>query len=203
MHRSVHIIALAGALVTGASAHAAEKNQSLYSVNQPVVQRSHYVVDLRADGGDLDSAEAARLEGWFRSLRVGYGDRVFVEGDYGRAGVERAASQYGLMLSDGHPITSGEVQPGTVRVIVSRATASVPGCPNWDRRDGAGSTSSNYGCAMNSNLAAMIADANDLVLGQSGDSATDASTGTRAIRVYRNATPTGAGGLQSAKKGGK
>ena len=199
MYRSVRIIALGAALASGASAYAQEKNKSLYSVNQPVVQRSDFAIDLRTAGSGLDTQEHARLQGWFRSLRVGYGDRVYVEGFDGREAVADAASEYGLLLSEGYPVTAGEVQPGTVRVIVSRATASVPGCPDWRGRNGAGSTSSNYGCATNSNLAAMIADPNDLVLGQTGDAANDASTGTKAIRVYRNATPTGAAGLQDAK----
>ena len=205
MYRPVRIIALVAALASGASAHAQahEQNQSLYSVNQPVVERSNYVIDLQAPGGSLEPYEEGRLEGWLQSLQVGYGDRVFVEGDGGREGVARAASRYGLLLSDGNPVTPGQVQPGTVRVIVSRATAYVPGCPDWKGKAGAGTTSPNYGCAMNSNLAAMIADPNDLVLGQTGTGASDASTGSKAIRAYRNAAPTGAGGLQDPKGKGK
>jgi pilus assembly protein CpaD len=47
----------------------------------------------------------------------------------------------------------------------------------------------------------MIADPNDLVLGQTGSSATDAATGSKAIRAYRDAAPSGAGGLKSESKG--
>ena len=203
MYRPARIIALVAALAAGASAHAEEQNKSLYSVNQPVVQRSDFAIDLQAQGDRLQPEEEARLEGWLRSLEVRYGDRVFVEGQDGRDSVAHAASRYGLLLSDGYPVTAGQVQPGTVRVIISRATASVPGCPDWNGRSGAGSTSPNYGCATNSNLAAMIADPNDLVLGQTSGSAGDAATGAKAIRIYRNATPTGAGGLQDAKGKGK
>jgi type IV pilus biogenesis protein CpaD/CtpE len=49
----------------------------------------------------------------------------------------------------------------------------------------------------------MIADPNDLVLGQAGGSAADAATGSKAIRVYRNATPTGVGGLKDPTGKGK
>jgi pilus assembly protein CpaD len=202
MYRPVRLIALVAALAAGASAHAEEMNKSLYSVNQPVVQRSDYAIDLRAQGGSLDPYEEERLEGWFRSLQVGYGDRVFVEGQDGREGVARAASRYGLLLSDGYPITTGQVQPGSVRVIVSRATASVPGCPDWKGRSGAGSTSPNYGCATNSNLAAMIADPNDLVLGQSTHGGADPYTSTRAVDAYRRRAPSGSSGevkTESAK----
>jgi pilus assembly protein CpaD len=208
MYRPVRIIALAATLAAGASAQAQSRaeeiNKSLYSVNQPVVQRSDYAIDLRAQGGSLEPYEETRLEGWFRSLHVGYGDRVFVEGEDGRLGVARAAARHGLLLSDGYPVTTGQVQPGMVRVIVSRATASVPGCPDWNGRGGAGSTSPNYGCATNSNLAAMIADPNDLVLGQTTYGGTDPDTATRAVDAYRRRAPSGSSGevkSESAKGG--
>jgi pilus assembly protein CpaD len=204
MYRPVRLIALVAALAAGASAHAEELNKSLYSVNQPVVQRSDFAIDLRAQGGSLEPYEEGRLDGWFEMLRVGYGDRVFVEGSEGREGVARAAARHGLLLSGGYPVTAGQVQPGTVRVIVSRSTASVPGCPDWGGASHAGSTSRNYGCATNSNLAAMIADPNDLVLGQSTQGGTDPSTSTKAVNAYRLRTPSGSSGevKSESSKGG-
>ena len=59
-----------------------------------------------------------------------------------------------------------------------------------------------YGCAVNSNMAAMIANPEDLLQGQTGTGETVVSTGTRAIQSYREAEPTGAGGLQNANAGG-
>ena len=205
MYRPVRILALAAALAAGTSAQAEELNKSLYSVNQPVVQHSDYAIDLRAQGGRLDPYEEGRLDGWLQSLQVGYGDRVFVEGSDGRDDVARAASRYGLLLSDGHPITTGQVQPGMVRVIVSRATASVPGCPDWKGKAGPGSTSPNYGCATNTNLAAMVADPNDLVLGQTSNGGTDPHTATRAVDAYRRRAPSGSSGdvKSETAKGGK
>lgn len=176
-----------------------EPNRSLYSTNQPVVQQTDYVIDLAAQDGGLSAYERGRLAGWFQSLDLRYGDRIFVDdagGGNGRGDVAAVISDWGLLLSDGTPVTAGQVQPGTVRVVVSRSSASVPNCPNWEQVGGPSSTSSNYGCAVNSNLAAMIADPNDLVLGQSGDSAGDAATGSKAIRSYRNAVPTGSEGLK-------
>jgi pilus assembly protein CpaD len=72
-------------------------------------------------------------------------------------------------------------------VIVTRSTASVPGCPNWeDPLVGAPEqTSTNYGCATNTNLARMIADPNDLVRGQTADQPRDFSTGVKPIRTHR------------------
>ncbi len=174
-------------------------NPSVYSVHQPVVQRSDYVLDLAAGNG-LAPSDAARLQAWLDGLQLGYGDRVWVdEGTaYGggvRQDVAAIVQSYGLLLSDGAPVTAGAVQPGTARVIVSRMNASVPTCPDWsDARPGSPTspTHTNYGCAVNSNLAAMIADPADLVLGQSGTS--DAAAGARAVRSYRDRPQSGAAG---------
>jgi pilus assembly protein CpaD len=183
-------------------------NPSLYSVNQPVVQRTDFALDLAAGGG-VPASEKARLADWFESLRVGYGDRVYVdEAGYGdrqsRADVAEVAADYGLLLSHGAPVSAGSAAPGMVRVIVSRTDASVPGCPVWeDELVGAPErTASNYGCATNSNLAAMIADPNDLVLGQTGDDRGGSVQGSKAVKLYRDRVPTGSGGLKSEKTGG-
>lgn len=203
----VLLAAAASLCAAAAPALADEPNRSLYSVNQPVVQRTDFVLDLPADGDRLMAFERARLSSWFRSLGVGYGDRVFVEDgrdDGPNQDVARVAAEYGLLLSDGAPVLPGAVQPGQVRVIVSRSTASVPGCPIGAKVTGAGVTSPDYGCAVNSNLAAMVADPADLVLGQAGSGTGDAATAAKAIKVYREAKPTGTEGLKSTvTRGGK
>jgi pilus assembly protein CpaD len=208
--KSIAILATLGAALGGCSSSqlaSGEANRSLDSVNQPVVQRTDYVIDLEAAGDGLPAGERGRLNSWFASLGVGYGDKVWVDGGDGdgavRNQVARVAADYGLLLSDGAPVTAGTVQPGSVRVVVSRSTASVPNCPNWDGPGGASATSSNYGCAMNSNLAAMIADPNDLVLGQAGSLNGHADTATKAIKVYREAKPTGTRGLSEVSTRGR
>jgi pilus assembly protein CpaD len=176
------------------------------SLNQPVVERSDFVLDLAGAEGGLSASDRARLDQWFRTVGLGYGDHVFVDGGMagsaGRYDVARAAAEYGLLLSEGAPITAGEVPPGSVRVVVSRSVAYVPNCPNWKSRGGPSSTSANYGCAVNSNLAAMIADPNDLVLGQSGSVTGDANVSSKAIRVYRQTAPSGTKGLSEVSTRG-
>ena len=206
---SIAAVLLAGAALGGcattAPASREEPNRSVYSLNQPVVERTDYVLDLQAYGSGLGEGERARLGGWFHSLGLGYGDRLYVEdagNAQGREDVARVAAEYGLLVADGAPVTAGAVEPGTVRVIVSRSTASVPGCPNWDRPGGPSAISSNYGCALNTNIAAMVADPADLVLGQEGSASGDAATASKAIRVYREAVPTGTKGLQDNKTRG-
>ena len=178
----------------------ATNNPSLYSVHQPIVQHTNFVLDLDASGDSLSASERSRLIGWFEGIELRYGDRIYVEEarDYpspgARGDVGRVLGEYGMLLQSGAPITNGNVAPGTVRVVASRATASVPNCPNWSEQQIAPSanTSANYGCAVNSNLAAMVADPNDLVRGRQGSVDSSGSTATRAVRVYRERQPTGA-----------
>src|SRR3546814_5842740 len=59
-----------------------------------------------------------------------------------------------------------------------------------------GGTSSNYGCAVNSNLAAMVANPQDLVLGQPGAVSRAPTEATKAIKTYQDKANTGAGGLK-------
>lgn len=184
-------------------------NGGVDSVYQPVVQRTDYVFDLASSGSGLAPGEAERLAGWLGSMRLGYGDKVAIDdggdGGTGRSQIAAEAGRYGLLLTDRAPVTVGRVGAGTVRVVVTRTTASVPNCPDYSRQyqpDFAASTTSNFGCATNSNLAAMVADPNDLVRGQPGSGVSDPASAARAVKVYRDATPTGAGGLKAESVGG-
>ena len=208
--RSVGALVLLGLAATACGPAGNQANMTLYSVNQPVVQRTDYVLDLATGPDGVSGPEIQRLHGWFQSLQIGYGDRVSIDeaGGYGdgtvREDIAEAAGRYGLLVGEGAPMTAGEPQPGTVRVVVSRTTASVPGCPNWGGQElGARiQTSPNFGCGVNGNIAAMIADPNDLVLGQTGSGTADPATTSRAIRSYRDATPTGSRGLSDARPTG-
>lgn len=197
-----------GPVTNGLSPH---YNPSLSSVNQPVVQRTDYVLDVTATANGLPASEQSRLADWFASLQLGYGDSISVDepAGYGnaksRADIARVAAAYGLLLSEAAPVTAGTVQPGSARVIVSRSSASVPGCPQWNGEEVGARlrTTPNYGCATNSNFAAMVADPSDLVMGRSGDGVGDASAVTKAIKTYRDKQPTGQGALKIESTGGK
>lgn len=195
---------LAPALVLGACA--GTPNRGLESVHQPVVSRTDYVFDVNTSGNTLAPGEAQRLAGWMASLRLGYGDRVSIDdpNPYGggiRDEVSGQIARYGLLLSEDAPVTGAAVAPGTARVVVSRMKATVPGCPDYSRSaqpEFESNSSSNLGCAVNSNLAAMIANPVDLVRGQPGAETNDPAISTRAIGTYRKATPSGSGGLKDA-----
>ncbi|MDP8994069.1 MAG: CpaD family pilus assembly protein [Pseudomonadota bacterium] len=205
--RSIAALLVLGLPIVACGPGSPPVNTSLYSVNQPVVQRTDYVLDLATAPDGVPLSERERLDAWFRSLELGYGDRIAVDEASGyaqsevREDIAAVAADYGLLLSEGAPMTAGAVPPGMVRVVVTRMSASVPGCPNWGGQELGGrvQTSPNFGCAINSNLAAMVADPNDLVLGQAGAAAGDPATAARAIRSYRDAQPTGARGLPETR----
>ena len=184
-------------------------DRGVAAINAPVVSRANYALDLAAPGGMLDPSEAARLEGWFAGLGLAYGDTIYVDAaqaEMARADVARVAGNYGLMVAPGAPVTTGPVAPGTVRVVVSRTEASVPGCPNWSRPSSPNYNNQmlpSFGCGVNSNLAAMVANPEDLIHGREGSAIVDQATATRAVGTYRSAVPTGTGGLQdvSTKEG--
>jgi len=117
------------------------------------------------------------------------------------------AGRHGLLVSEGTPVTAGYVTPGQARIVVTRSTASVPGCPDWSANNEANvnnATYPGYGCAVNGNLAAMVANPEDLIAGQQGTGETTVTTSTKAIKAYREQAPTGTGGLAdvSTKEGG-
>jgi pilus assembly protein CpaD len=194
------ILLLTGAAALLAGCQVAPPNLGVESVNQPVVARTDYVFDAATDGAGFAPGERARVAGWLASLRLSYGDRVYVDDPAGtgvRAEVAAEANRYGILLSDPAPVTTGALAPGTARVIVSRMRASVPGCPDWSRvaqPETDNATTSNFGCAINGNLAAMVARPEDLVRGQPGAETADPMTNFKAIDALRKAAPSGGGG---------
>jgi pilus assembly protein CpaD len=198
-------LALALSACGGAGASA---NRSLNSVHQPVVESTIHAIDLTGGAGGLPLAELRRLAGWVEAMDLGYGDRVAIDGasrsDAVAGQVSALLSRRGLLLEPVAPVTGGPIAPGQVRVVVTRTTASVPGCPDWSDRDTAtigNRTSAGYGCAINSNLAAMVADPRHLIEGAEGTGETVVMTSNKAIATYREATATAANGLSEQVTG--
>jgi pilus assembly protein CpaD len=177
-------------------------DRGLSSVNEPVLSQATFAVDLAAPGGTLAPQEVARLDAWFRGLGLGYGDSIFVDGAYAesaRAQVAEVAGRYALMVLPAAPVTAGVVFPGSVRVVVARTRAEVPNCPNWSvpsQPNMQNRTMSNFGCGVNSNLAAMVANPQDLFHGREGTGVGDTATAVKAVDYYRRSEPTGKEGLQ-------
>lgn len=187
-------------------------NRSVDSVHQPVVSHTAFTYDVQAgpDGG-LTGSEARRLNDWFASIGLGYGDQVAMVTDatsYSpslREGIADVVARHGMLIGEDSSAAAGTAPEGSVRLIVRRASARVPGCPDWSLKtetDQQMGTGSNFGCGLNGTLAAMIANPEDLVRGQSTDSDLRTATSNRAISTYREKPPTGSGDLKS-QYGGK
>lgn len=208
--RSILLPALiAPALLLGGCAGTV--NRGMESVHQPVVARTDYALDLATASSRLAPGERRRLAGWLNTMHLGFGDRVAIDPsgaatNGARDDVAAVVASYGLLLSEDMPVTNAPVTPGTLRVVVSRMHAGVPGCPDWSRNssvDYNANTSSNFGCALNTDLAAMVARPGDLVRGADPATVSDTDTNTKAIDAYRKKPATGAGALQTVTaKGG-
>ncbi|AUW59871.1 pilus assembly protein CpaD [Sphingobium sp. SCG-1] len=206
-------IALTSAAVLPGSAMARPRsafNRGMESVRQPVVSYTSFTYDVQVGGGAaLSPAEKGRLEGWLASINVGYGDRLFLGSGnyYGDAVMDIAnvVARHGLLIEQEAGLAADTAPEGSLRLVVRRATARVPGCPDWSdtqETNGMGNISRNFGCGVNGSLAAMIANPEDLVRGQTGTSDLQGATSNRAIQVYRDKTPTGSGDLKTMTAGG-
>ena len=186
-------------------------NRSVESIHQPVVSYTSYTFDVMSGrDGNLPSYEARRLNDWFASINLSYGDQIAIVTDSGtyspglRDGIADLVARHGLLVGEDSSAAAGAAPDGTVRLIVRRASAKVPGCPDWSTKsetDPELGTSSNFGCGVNSNLAAMVANPEDLVRGQTSDSELRTATSNRAIATYREKVPTGSGDLKTIEGG--
>jgi pilus assembly protein CpaD len=182
-------------------------NKSLYSTKQAVVERSNFTLDVQTSQDGLSIPEQQRLSGWFEAMDLRYGDRISVDdplsSDATKNAVAELAGRFGLLIEATAPVTSGFVQPGYARVVLTRSSASVPGCPDWSESSDMNynnATSPGYGCASNSNLAAMVANPEDLIEGEKGTGDTWVTGQTRAVDRYRTEGPST--GLTATDSGG-
>lgn len=194
--RTLFLIAAIGSGLSACTAPT-PPSQGIAALHVPVVSSTNYVYDAAAPSGALDPGDAARLDGWFSGLGLDFGDTVYVASDappLARAQVAEIVGRYGMLLANGAPVAGGTYGPGTVRVVVSRRRASVPGCPDWSKPSQPNFNNemmSNFGCGVNSNLAAQVANPEDLLRGRPGAAAEDAETAAKAIVMYRNWPLTG------------
>ena len=196
-------------LALGACGGFPTENRSLYSARQPVVERTNFTLDIRTAGDGLPVGEQRRVAGWFDAMELGYGDRISLDDPTANPAVREdlaaLAGRHGLLVSESSPVTPDYIDPGEARIVITRSTASVPGCPDWSANNEANeynATYPGYGCAVNGNLAAMVANPEDLISGQKGSGETVVSTSTKAIEAYREKAPTGAGGLSQVSSKG-
>lgn len=200
--------ALLPLMALAACAH--DQNMTVSSVHPPLVRVFETSLALAATPAGLAPGEEQRLAAYLGSIGLRRGDIVSTDAPAGpaRTAIGRALGDSGMLLSADRP--AGEAAPGSWRVVVSRASASVPGCPDWSQGQlppSAGATGRNYGCATNAVLAAMLEDPRDLIRGRDAGEAVDPRTSVRAVQVWREAVPTGKASLsrvivQEAATGG-
>ncbi len=188
-------VALIAALMPAAPLFAA-RDYGLTSTQQPVVRRVEYSLDVEADMA-AGSIEDQQLAEWLDALTPGYGDQVALDlGGRPSAGrlsliLRARLAKFGLAEA---PILAVSVTPlrsDKVRIILRRSVASVPDCPNYRGVGGADFGDSGirgYGCAVNGNIASMIADPNDLLEGK----AAPPGEGWRAAKDAADANSVGA-----------
>jgi pilus assembly protein CpaD len=189
---AVIVLAL-GFTSAGCSSSTDAAKAGLESVHQPVVSRNNYTLDVEAGSGGLSYVGRERLSDWFNSMDLRYGDRVSIDdptaSNATRREISEIAGRFGLLVAEGAPVTPGAIVPGSTRVIITRSTASVPGCPDWSSSTSSNfknETQSGFGCAVNSNLAAMVANPEDLIRGASDTGRTTIMSSNKAIDAYRN-----------------
>lgn len=191
-------LALSISLSLGACGGSTMENRSLYSVKQPVVERTNIALDVTTSPDGLSISEQRRLADWFDTMDLRYGDRVSIDDPLASQAtyetVNKLAGRYGIIVSPGAPVMAGQVAPGQARVVITRSVASVPGCPDWSKKSEtnlANATSPGFGCAVNGNLALMVANPEDLITGQKGTGETVVMSSTKAIETYREKPATG------------
>ncbi len=155
----------------------------------------------RRPAAALAPGEAERLNAWFQGLGIGYGDSIYVDGGdayVARQQVAAVAGNYGMMVSGRRsgdrraqfsPDRSGSSSPAAARLCRIARTGAGRRSPTYNNR-----SMSNFGCAVNTDLAAMVANPEDLVHGQEGTGTGDTATGAKAVNStaqLRRAEPRG------------
>jgi pilus assembly protein CpaD len=191
---------LAGSALALAGCAGMPTNRTMTPQHQPVVTHASFSLDLTEGNDGLAPAETARLSGWFDAMGLRYGDQIAIDDPIAnprtRAIVAELAGAKGLIVSPQPPLAQAGLEPGTLRVVITRASATVPGCPDWSANSETNLQNGlhpNFGCAVNSNLAAMVANPDDLLRGAHSDS-NPVATSNKAISTYRDVKPTGNGG---------
>lgn len=171
-----------------------------YEDKQIVVSptRSTYAVSFAEGKTHLSDNEKAYLEDFLNRTVRDHERTVMVEQPGRRAdrlSRQRAAGLTQWLSRAGyhiHPYPEATPVAGQVQIAVDHLIAQAPNCPNWDIHPNfafGANPLPNHGCADRMNLAAMVADPRDLVVGQ----VPARPMGHPPLRGevnYRNGTPT-------------
>lgn len=173
-------------------------NPTVSTQKVATITTSQLAYDVRfGPDNALTEAQAKALADYLAAIRVGYADQISVDDprSHGRAerraAIVAVAAKFGLLVEETGPLTPAMLKPGVTRIVINRSHAEVRNCPDWSRPshpETEFSTMSNYGCAVQGNLAAMTADPTDLLAGKPY-SGSDGNTTAKAITNFRAAPP--------------
>ena len=110
--------------------------------------------------------------GWFQGLGLGYGDTVYVDGGYAHGARGEVAEGCRPLRHAGHRRCAGHRRWSPARPGLrgrQPPPCRGPGLPNWSglpQPDWDNHNMSNFGCGVNSNIAAMVANPEDLLHGR-------------------------------------
>jgi pilus assembly protein CpaD len=131
-----------------------------------------HTVHFAPGAGGLDPQETAALADFLAQSDAAAASSVLVLSASAASGDGRVQRLADALARQGF---RPQVKPAmdapvdAVRLEVERYEASVPNCPNWSKPPGndfANTLHSDFGCATATNLAAMVADPRDLVVGR-------------------------------------
>jgi pilus assembly protein CpaD len=135
--------------------------------------RVSHVVSFVPGKPELAPGEELRLHAFLGESQVSSQDHVYLEaGNDSQLTVLRIGALAREMDKRGigaRTLPAGLEPADRMKVIVERYVATPPDCPNWTSPaygTHGNETHSNYGCADASNLARMVADPRDLVVGR-------------------------------------
>lgn len=158
--------------------------------------RLSHVVTFAPGRAELAKGESEKLMSFLGDAQIGSQDHVYLEPANEN---QLTASRIGEISREmdkrgvGAQTLPAGLEPGDrMKVIVERYVVTPPDCPNWTTPavgDHSNEVHSNYGCSDASNLARMVADPRDLVVGRTlGPNEGD--TAIAGLTRYRQGKPT-------------
>lgn len=164
--------------------------------NEVQLVRLTHDVRFDASTGELLPGEAARMDSFLNSIRIGYGDAVSLDLGDGPVGANRwravnsHLNQRGIWLEDRAPISGAAPRVGSGVLVVDRHVVTAPDCMDWSQdlsTNWANGQSPTFGCSTTTMLGLMVANPRDLIRGRPasgpvGEAATAAIESNRATR---------------------
>jgi len=145
--------------------------------------RMQHVATFTPGSAELARGEKEKLDAFLAAAEIGADDRIYFtpasEDKLTAARIGKLAHQLSQRGVGATTMPPGPVPVNHMVIAVERYVVTPPECPNWTGPavgDHSNQPPSNFGCAVNTNFALMVADPRDLVIGRTlgpaeGDSA--------------------------------